>query len=425
MSDIVKITVPDIGVESSKEIQVIETLVSIGDTVKNQQGIIVVESDKASIEIPATMSGKVKFIYIKTGDKIIQGSPILDLEIEDLEIKIQSSKNLIKNEENSDVSLEKTGINLQNNLESKDISSYEKLPLSSPTVRKFARELGVNLNHIKGSAKNNRITINDIREFVKNTLNSKSTASNRNDLLGISILPKIDFEKFGSIEIKPLSTMRKIIGDKLHRNWVNIPHITNNDEADITDLENFRVSINKENEKLGIKITILAFLIKAVSISLKEYPEFNSSLDENNLIFKKYYNIGFAIDIKKGLIVPVINNVDRMGIIDIAKKIKELSEKARNSKISPSELEGGCFSISSLGNIGGTSFTPIINSPEVAILGVSKAQYKPMWNQEKFLPRLMLPLSLSYDHRIIDGALAARFNSNLIKILTDYRRALL
>lgn len=300
-----------------------------------------------------------------------------------------------------------------------------QLPHASPSVRKFARELGVNLSKVKGSGPKDRITADDVRAFVKQALAAPAAVAGGSAdgaALGLLPWPKVDFTKFGPIEAKPLSRIKKISGANLHRNWVMIPHVTNNDEADITDLEALRVTLNKENEKSGIKVTMLAFLIKAVVAALKKFPEFNASLDGDNLVLKQYYHIGFAADTPNGLVVPVIRDADKKGILQIAQEMTDLSKKARDGKISPADMQGGCFSISSLGGIGGTSFTPIINAPEVAILGVSRSSHKPVWDGKQFVPRLIVPLSLSYDHRVIDGAAAARFNAYLGALLADFRR---
>jgi pyruvate dehydrogenase E2 component (dihydrolipoamide acetyltransferase) len=302
------------------------------------------------------------------------------------------------------------------------------LPHASPSVRKFARELGVNLSQVNGSGDKNRITADDVRSFVKGALaaggGAAAPVAAAGGEGGFSVLawPKVDFAKFGAVEAKPLSRIKKISGANLHRNWVMIPHVTNNDLADITDLETLRQTLNKENQKSGIKVTMLAFLIKAVVAALKKFPEFNASLDGDNLVFKQYYHIGFAADTPNGLVVPVIRDADKKGIVELANETSELAKLARDGKLSPAQMQGGCFSISSLGGIGGTSFTPIINAPEVAILGVSRSSHQPVWDGKQFEPRLMLPLSLSYDHRVIDGASAARFNAYLGSLLADFRR---
>ncbi len=303
-------------------------------------------------------------------------------------------------------------------------------------MRKFARELGVPLDELKGTGPKGRITQEDIHAFTKSVMAggvqtkaqaAKAPAGGGGSGVGLDVLPwpKVDFAKFGSVERKDLSRIKKISGANLHRNWVMIPHVTNNDEADITELEAFRVSTNKENEKSGVKVTMLAFVIKAVVAALKKFPEFNTSLDGDTLVYKQYFNIGFAADTPNGLVVPVLKDADKKGIIQISQEMGELAKKARDGKLGAADMQGGCFSISSLGGIGGTHFTPIINAPEVAILGLSKGQMKPVWDGKQFVPRLVLPLSLSYDHRVIDGASAARFNAYLGQVLADYRRILL
>jgi len=309
------------------------------------------------------------------------------------------------------------------------------LPHASPSIRKFARELGVPLAEVKGSGPKGRITEVDVQGFVKGVMaGTAQTAAQKakapapaaagggEAFPGLLAWPKVDFAKFGPVERKDLSRIKKISGANLHRNWVMIPHVTNNDEADITDLEALRVALNKENEKSGVKVTMLAFLIKAVVAALKKFPEFNASLDGDNLVLKQYYHIGFAADTPNGLVVPVVRDADKKGILELARETSELARKAREGKVSPAEMQGGCFSISSLGGIGGTHFTPIINAPEVAILGVSRSAHKPVWDGKQFVPRLTLPLSLSYDHRVIDGASAARFNAYLGQLLADFRR---
>jgi pyruvate dehydrogenase E2 component (dihydrolipoamide acetyltransferase) len=298
-------------------------------------------------------------------------------------------------------------------------------------VRKFARELGVDLAKVKGTGPNARIQQEDVQNFVKQSLSGGATAGTSGGSVtgggSLNLLPwpTVDFAKFGAIEAKPLSRIKKISGANLARNWVMIPHVTQFDEADITDLEAFRVQMNKENEKAGIKITMLAFMIKAAVAALRKFPDFNASLDGENLVFKQYFHIGFAADTPNGLVVPVIKNADQKGVLQIARDMTELSAKAREGKLGPADMQGGCFSISSLGGIGGTAFTPIINAPEVAILGVSKSAMKPVWNGKEFTPRLMVPLSLSYDHRVIDGASAARFTAYLAGLLADMRRVML
>ncbi|WP_038740854.1 dihydrolipoyllysine-residue acetyltransferase, partial [Burkholderia pseudomallei] len=302
---------------------------------------------------------------------------------------------------------------------------------ASPSVRKFARELGVDVSRVTGTGPKSRITKDDVTAFVKGVMTGRRAAPGAaaapagGGELNLLPWPKVDFSKFGPFEAKPLSRIKKISGANLHRNWVMIPHVTNNDEADITELEALRVQLNKEHEKAGVKFTMLAFVIKAVVAALKKFPTFNASLDGDNLVFKQYYHIGFAADTPNGLVVPVIRDADKKGLVDIAKEMAELSKAAREGKLKPDQMQGGCFSISSLGGIGGTHFTPIINAPEVAILGLSRGQMKPVWDGKQFVPRLTLPLSLSYDHRVIDGAEAARFNAYLGALLADFRRIIL
>ena len=431
----VNIEVPDIG--DFKEVEVIEVMVAVGDTIKAEQSLITVESDKASMEIPASQGGVVKEVKVKVGDKVAKGSVVVVVEGD------AGAAPAAKAEAQPEAKAEaKTEAKAESKADAPAAAPASRpapaaaledpnlkpgqLPHASPSVRKFARELGVNLSKVKGSGPKERITADDVRGFVKQALAAAPAAaaggSADGAALGLLPWPKVDFTKFGPIEAKPLSRIKKISGANLHRNWVMIPHVTNNDEADITDLEALRVTLNKENEKSGVKVTMLAFLIKAVVAALKKFPEFNASLDGDNLVLKQYYHIGFAADTPNGLVVPVIRDADKKGILQIAQEMTDLSKKARDGKISPAEMQGGCFSISSLGGIGGTSFTPIINAPEVAILGVSRSAHKPVWDGKQFVPRLMVPLSLSYDHRVIDGASAARFNAYLGALLADFRR---
>ncbi|MFC4274333.1 dihydrolipoyllysine-residue acetyltransferase [Achromobacter aloeverae] len=433
-----EVTVPDIG--DFKEVEVIEVMVAVGDTIKAEQSLVTVESDKASMEIPASQGGVVKSIKVKVGDKVSKGSVLLVVEgggaapaaapkadsaaaakAEAAPAQASASK-----AEAAPAQAAQAASRPAAALEASALKPGQ-LPHASPSVRKFARELGVDLARVKGSGPKDRITQDDVRNFVKQALAGGVSAAAGAPAAaggGLSVLPwpQVDFAKFGPVEAKPLSRIKKISGANLHRNWVMIPHVTNNDEADITDLEALRVTLNKENEKAGIKVTMLAFLIKGVVAALKKFPEFNASLDGDNLVLKQYYHIGFAADTPNGLVVPVIRDADKKGVFDIAKETSELAKKARDGKLSPAEMQGGCFSISSLGGIGGTHFTPIINAPEVAILGVSRSDRKPVWNGSEFVPRLILPLSLSYDHRVIDGAAAARFNAYLGALLADFRR---
>lgn len=443
----VSIVVPDIG--DSTDVEVIEIMVSVGDTIAAEQSLITVESDKASMEVPSSHAGVVTAINVKLGDKVNKGSPILDVKTSgdakpatdapQAPAATQQPAVAPAREEPSQATAAASASASAAALASvpperhSPTEAYSdadlplrNLPHASPSVRKFARELGVNLASVHGSGNKNRITKDDVRQFVKQALATGSgtgPAASAADG-GFSVLgwPKVDFAKFGEIEARPLSRIKKISGANLHRNWVMIPHVTNNDAADITELEELRQTLNKENQKSGVKVTMLAFLIKAVVAGLKKFPEFNASIDGDNLVLKHYYNIGFAADTPNGLVVPVIRDADKKGIFELAKETSELAALARDGKLSPAHMQGGCFSISSLGGIGGTSFTPIINAPEVAILGVSRSAHAPVWNGKEFEPRLMLPLSLSYDHRVIDGAAAARFNAYLGSLLADFRR---
>ena len=452
MSNVTAITVPDIG--DFDAVEVIELLVKVGDTIKAEQSLITVESDKASMEIPASQGGVVTSIDVKVGDKVKQGSVVLHVQASaaaDTAANTVSSTATaqlvvvaptaaptaaptvapaapVTDAPSSDAAATAAAAApAAGKLEMP--ASTAGLPHASPSVRKFARELGVDLTKVTGSGQKQRITQEDIQAFVKQALaaassgtSSASTGASLGGGLDLLPWPKVDFAKFGAITPKPLSRIKKISGANLHRNWVMIPHVTNNDEANITDLEALRVTLNKENEKAGIKLTMLAFLIKAVVAALKKFPEFNASLEGDNLVLKQYYHIGFAADTPNGLVVPVIRDADKKGVLDLARESGELAKKARDGKLSPAEMQGGCFSISSLGGIGGTSFTPIINAPELAILGVSKSYMKPVWDGKAFVPQLTLPMSLSYDHRVIDGAAAARFNAYLGSLLADFRR---
>jgi pyruvate dehydrogenase E2 component (dihydrolipoamide acetyltransferase) len=438
----IEIKVPDIG--DFKEVEVIELLVKVGDVIKAEQSLITVESDKASMEIPSSTAGKVVSISVKIGDKIAEGSPLLMLEVDAGSTAAASPPSPAPVSAPVAVAVSAAVPVVASFVAPVPVTvasvaaptaalapapAAGVLPHASPSVRKFARELGVDLSQVGGSGPKGRITIEDVRGFVKGALagGSMSKASAASDGAGLGLIawPKVDFAKFGEIQTKPLSRIKKISGANLHRNWVMIPHVTNHDDADITDLEAFRVLLNKENEKSGVKVTMLAFLIKACVQALKKFPEFNASLDGDNLVLKQYFHIGFAADTPNGLMVPVIKDADKKGIFEIAKESSELAGKAREGKLAPAEMQGGCFSISSLGGIGGTYFTPIINAPEVAILGVCRSATKPVWNGSAFEPRLILPMSLSWDHRVIDGASAARFNTYLAALLADFRRVML
>lgn len=443
MSNTAAIQVPDIG--DFDTVEVIEVLVKIGDTVKAEQSLITVESDKASMEIPSSQSGVVKSIDVKVGDKVKQGSVVVHLEVGAAVVTAAAATSTPSAPSQpaavpapapapvvaatpapaaTAVQASSAPPPAVGQLEMP--ASTAGLPHASPSVRKFARELGVDLTLVKGSGPKSRITQEDVQGFVKTALAGKGSAPSAGPALGggLDLLPwpKVDFTKFGAVTPQPLSRIKKISGANLHRNWVMIPHVTNNDEANITDLEALRLTLNKENEKSGVKVTMLAFLIKACVAALKKFPDFNASLDGDQLILKQYFHIGFAADTPNGLVVPVIRDADKKGIIELAQESSELAKKARDGKLSPAEMQGGCFSISSLGGIGGTHFTPIINAPELAILGVSRSFMKPVWDGKQFVPQLTLPLSLSYDHRVIDGAAAARFNAYLCTLLADFRR---
>lgn len=447
------VAVPDIG--DATDVEVIEIMVAVGDTVAKDQSLITVESDKASMEVPSSHAGVVMAIKVKLGDKVSEGAEILEVASDgavsaktggsDPSEPAAAVEPAQKTEQpapdqNATAAAPADSGSDQPAPASKAVSRHSPtaayatgavtaadLPHASPSVRKFARELGVDLSAVTGSGAKYRITKDDVRQFVKQGLSAGARFAKTPANGGFSVMdwPKIDFTKFGSIETRPLSRIKKISGANLHRNWVMIPHVTNNDAADITDLEALRVALNKENQKEGVRVTMLAFLIKAVVAALKKFPEVNASLDGDNLVLKQYFHIGFAADTPNGLVVPVIRDVDQKGIFDIAREMVDLSALAREGKLSPGQMQGGCFSISSLGGIGGTSFTPIINAPEVAILGVSRSVQTPVWDGKKFRPRLMLPLSLSYDHRVVDGAMAARFNVYLCNLLADFRRIVL
>ena len=423
------VKVPDIG--DFKDVPVIEVFVKPGDAVKPEDPLVTLESDKATMDVPAPSAGVVRELNVKLGDKVSEGSVILTLEA----AGAATAKPAPTPPQPSPAGGGSTGAVQPARSEAKEAppeapASVDretfKAAHASPSVRAFARELGVDLAKLKGTGPKERILHEDVQHYVKQALSSAPAAgATAGAGLGLLPWPQIDFTKFGAIEAKPLSRIKKISGANLHRNWVMIPHVTNCDDSDITELEAFRVQLNKENEKSGIKVTMLAFLIKACVAALKKFPDFNASLDGDNLVYKKYYNIGFAADTPNGLVVPVVKSADQKGVLAIAKEMGELSSKAREGKLGPTDMQGGCFSISSLGGIGGTYFTPIINAPEVAILGVCRSSMRPVWDGKQFAPRLILPLSLSYDHRVIDGATAARFNSFLAALLADMRRTVL
>lgn len=441
------ILVPDIG--NFDSVDVIEILVKVGDTVAKEDSLMTVESDKASMDIPSPFAGVVKELKMKVGDKAAQGGLILTMDVTDsVSAPVEAVKAAppqpaaekpvaaalaIPEPSRPAPEPPKTIAPVQQPVPvaASAVVDAGKLSHASPSVRKFARELGVNLAFVKGSAPKNRIVQADVQAFVKGELAKPRTENMGAGVSGFSTLPMpvIDFSQFGAIENKPLSRIKKLSGANLHRNWVTAPHVTQFDEADITDLEDFRKSMQADAEKRGVKLTMLAFLIKASVNALKAYPNFNSSLspDGDSLILKSYYNIGFACDTPDGLVVPVVKDVQQKDVLDIARDLGELSTKARERKLKVEEMQGGCFTISSLGGIGGTMFTPIINCPEVAILGVSRSSMQPVYDAKTkaFEPRLMLPMSLSYDHRVVDGADGARFTSHMRMMLSDVRRLLL
>jgi pyruvate dehydrogenase E2 component (dihydrolipoamide acetyltransferase) len=438
----IEVRVPDIG--DFKDVAVIEVMVMPGDAIKVEQSLVTVESDKASMEIPSSAAGVLKELKVKVGDKINIGDLLAVIEGASTAAGAQPAAPAPSPAPPAaaPAPAASTAPAPARALPTAALPPHEptaasgQLPHASPSVRKFARELGVPLEEVKGTGPKGRITQDDVQNFTRSVMSgaaqTKAQAAKApaggaggGEALGLLPWPKIDFTKFGAIERKDLSRIKKISGANLHRNWVMIPHVTNHDDADITELEAFRVSTNKENEKSGVKVTMLAFLIKACVAALKKFPDFNSSLDGDQLILKQYYHIGFAADTPNGLVVPVIKDADKKGVLQISKEMSDLAAKAREGKLGPADMSGACFTISSLGGIGGRYFTPIINAPEVAILGVCKSSTEPVWDGKQFQPRLMLPLSLSWDHRVIDGASAARFNAYLGQILGDFRRVLL
>ena len=438
MSSIKDILVPDIG--EFDAVEVIEVLVKSGDAVSVEDPLLTMESDKASMDVPSPFSGTVKTIKIKAGDKVSQNDLILTLVVKELETTVTETS---AETENSEATAPETkDIVSTRETESTSSGAVSKEPArrpppivmsvnqksflrahASPSIRKFARELGVDLSQVHGSGRKERITKEDVQEFVKQALGGTASGTGTAGS-GIPAMPEIDFSKFGPVEIKPLSRIQKKAAVNLHRGWLNLPIVTHHDEADITELEYFRKSLKDEAAKQGVKVTPLVFLLKASAVAIRKHPNFNSSLtaDKENLVLKKYLNIGVAVDTPDGLVVPVIRDVEQKGLLELAKELGEVSEKARAKKLKTNDIQGGCFSISSLGGIGGTAFTPLVNAPEVAILGVTRSRMMPVWNGKEFLPRLMLPMDLTYDHRVIDGAQAARFMVDLCEILSDMRR---
>jgi len=430
---VIEVVVPDIG--DYQNIPVIEVLVQVGDQVQREQSILTLESDKATMDVPSSHAGIVKEIKVKIGDLLSQGGPVIVLEeseeganvVSDIQ-KIESTTMEIINKARA---IETPVIVSSELIAGQDIkqSIEGHKAWASPSARKFAREFGVDIKKVYGTGLKGRITKEDIQQLIKSTMSSIGLVSERpsSGIAGFDILPwpRVDFAKFGEIEYQPRTRIQKVSAANLARNWVMIPAVTYHDDADITDLEAFRTRLNAESKKDVVKITLLAFLIKSVVAALKKYPTFNASLDGEDLILKKYFNIGFAVDTDGGLVVPVIRNVDQKGILEIAEETAALAKLAREGKLKPDQMQGACFTISSLGGIGGTYCAPIINAPEVAILAVNKSVMKPVWNGEQFIPRLICPLSMTADHRVIDGALATHFTTYLAQLLADFRKVVL
>ncbi|OBS08626.1 dihydrolipoyllysine-residue acetyltransferase [Acidihalobacter prosperus] len=434
MAELKEIRVPDIG--DFKSVEVIEVLVNPGDTIAPESSLVTLESDKASMEIPAPEGGVVREVKVKVGDHVAEGSPILVLEpAAATPMPAAQAASASASASASAEASPPTPAAAEAKAAPPGPVATKPSPTAhlneqrfrkahaSPSVRRFARELGVDLGEVSGGGPKGRILREDVQNYVKRALSQARGGSG----LGVAAMPEIDFSQFGEVETQALTKINKLTGQNLHRNWVTVPHVTQFDEADVTDLESFRKQMVEEYAAKGVKLTLLAFLMKAVVSALREFPRFNASLDptQENLILKKYFHIGIAVDTADGLVVPVIRDVDRKSLIDLARELGEVSVRAREKKLKPSDMQGGCFSISSLGGLGGTAFTPIVNAPEVAILGVSRARWQPVYEDGEFVPRLMLPLSLSYDHRVIDGALGARFTTFLSKLLSDTRRMLL
>ncbi len=437
MANTETITLPDIG--DFDEIEIIEVLISTGDKVEAEDSIITLESDKATMEIPTPFAGVIHSVAVKVGDRISQGSEIAVIEVDstsssssaDTEADIKSSAVEVTAEIDEKVAEQETPtvspvkpppVPVTN-----EASHPGNMAHASPSIRRFARELGVDISKVNGSGEKGRVLKEDVQQYVKSTLQAGVPAATGSGL-NVPAAPVIDFSKFGEVESQPLSRIKKISGAHLHRSWVTVPHVTQFDEADITDLEAFRKSLAKEAEKKGVRLTPLVFIMKAVVSALQEFPEFNASLDASgeNLILKKYFHIGVAVDTPNGLMVPVIRDVDKKGIYELSAELAQVADRTRDGKISPADMQGGCFSISSLGGIGGTQFTPIVNAPEVAILGVARSKMQPVYQSDgTFKPGLILPLALSYDHRVIDGAQGARFTNYLSRLMTDIRRVLL
>ncbi len=428
---LIELKVPDIG--NVADVEIIEVLIQAGDVVKLEQTLVVMESDKASMDLPSPAAGKIREVMVKVGDTVSEGSLIAILEASEQapqqagETEQQPPQNTEASAETPEVTEAKPEDSRAQTATTKTITATDSssaVTYAAPSVRRFARELGVDINRIgSGSGRKGRILKDDIKKFVKQVLQTGSPATQT----GIPAIPGVDFSVFGEIEKRPLNKIKRLTAQGMTRAWLNIPMVTQHNEADITEMEAFRKTLNTEQTANGLKITPLVFIIKALLAAMKQYPQFNTSLsaDGNELIYKNYFNIGIAVDTPNGLVVPVIKNADQKSIFTLSKEMSKISQKARNGKLMPADMQGGCMTISSLGGIGGSAFTPIVNAPEVAILGVSRATMKPVWNGSEFTPRLMLPLDLTYDHRVIDGAYGARFTVALADYLSDIRRLLL
>lgn len=440
-----EVLVPDIG--DFSDVEVIEVLVAPGEVIAAEDALITLESDKATMDVPAPEAGIVAELKLKVGDKVSQGSLVLLLDPDHAVATVETEatesldepvdQEVVPPPPTTDTAPEshaetvptraRSGHSPPSSLPPPVERAGDALPHASPAVRRFARELGVELSQLRGSGAKGRILKGDVQAFVKTALTAPRPSTEVVTGYGIPPIPEVDFSKFGEIEIRELSRIKKISGAHLHRAWLNVPHVTHHDEADVTELEKFRQSLKEEGSKQGVRVTALTFITKAVAGALKAFPNFNTSLtpDGQSLVYKKYFNIGIAVDTPNGLVVPVFRDVDQKGIFELAAEMGEVSARARDGKLGPTEMQGGCISISSLGGIGGSAFTPIVNVPEVAILGVTRSKITPVWDAKEFVPRLMLPLDLSYDHRVIDGAEAARFMTHLCQVLGDTRRLLL
>jgi pyruvate dehydrogenase E2 component (dihydrolipoamide acetyltransferase) len=450
----IDVRIPAIG--GFKDVGVIDVLVKVGEQVAVDASLVTLESDKATMDVPSPVAGTVKALKVKVGDRVGEGSVILVVDPagapNGAPARLEPPPSSTAVPDSVRPAAAPDPANLAGGASEAPpgplLAPVQPHPAgpplaislpvapapggsahASPSVRKLARELGVDLTRVAGSGPNGRVTPDDVQKFVKSVMSGATSLAGAGGGGGVGLdllpWPKVDFARFGPIEVRPLSRLKKIAGANLARNWVMIPHVTQFDEADITDLEAFRLKLNEEQARAGVKVTLLAFLLKACVAALRQFPELNASLDGDGLVLKRYFHLGFAADTPGGLVVPVVRDVDRKGVVELARECAELAAKARDGKLSPNDMQGGCFTISSLGGVGGTLFTPIINAPEVAILGVSRAAMKPVWDGAQFRPRLTLPLSLSYDHRVVDGALAARFTTYLGGVLTDLRRVLL